>query len=161
MTPLEYTKIKNREQYNEYCKILNDLLEEEGEEHYLSGRVELLTLLIETYQNETSIFIPIEASPFTHILKTIELIRESFLGSEIAYTQGSCIKFAMILQHLYPSGKILYNSSHAIFEYYNEYFDIMGYAKKDNHIPIEEYGIIKMYELMNLKYNFLEISRTP
>ena len=91
--------------------------------------------------------------PFTHILQTIELVRNSFNGSEIVYTNGSCIKFAMILKHIYPEGKILYDLNHAIFEYDKKYFDINGFANyTKNHIPIEEYGILKMYNSMNLKY---------
>lgn len=67
---------------------------------------------------------------FTHVLKTIELIRESFVGSEIVYTNGSCVKFCMILLHIYPNGKILYDLNHAIFEYDNKFYDINGFAKK-------------------------------
>lgn len=88
----------------------------------------------------------------TEILKTIELIRDSFNGSVEVYALGSCIKLCMILKHLYPKGKILYNCDHAIFEYDGNCYDINGLAvNSENHIPIEEYGILKCYELMNLK----------
>lgn len=89
----------------------------------------------------------------SHILKTIELIRDSFDGSETVYRNGSCIRFAMILKHLYPSGTILYNCDHAIFEYNGETFDISGFAKKTNHIDIKEYGPEKIKELINLIYS--------
>jgi len=95
--------------------------------------------------------------PFTHVLETIDLIRTSFNGSEIVYTQGSCVKFSMILKHIYPSGKILYDLSHSIFEYDNKCFDINGYAKKNpNHIPIEDYGVLSAHKSMNLKYQLSE-----
>ena len=91
--------------------------------------------------------------PFTHVLQTIELIRNSFKYAEIVYTQGSCVKFAMILKHIYPEGKILYDLSHAIFEYDGKFFDINGFANQYNaHIPIENYGILAAYKSMNLKY---------
>ena len=91
--------------------------------------------------------------PFTHILQTIELVRNSFNGSEIVYTNGSCIKFAMILKHIYPDGKILYDLNHAIFEYDKKYFDINGFAKyTENHIPMEDYGLIQSFNSMNLIY---------
>ena len=98
-----------------------------------------------------------EVLPFTHVLQTIELIRTSFNGSEIVYTHGSCVKFAMILKHIYPTGKILYDLDHAIFEYEGNYFDINGFAKHTkNHIPIEDYGILSAYNSMNLKYKLNE-----
>ena len=87
-----------------------------------------------------------------NILKTIELVRTSFVGAEIVYTNGSCVKFAMLLLHLYPSGKILYDLDHAIFEYNNEYYDINGLCKKGNHIPLENYGLLQSYTSMNLIY---------
>ena len=51
------------------------------------------------------------------ILKTIDLIRDSFSNSVNVYTKGSCVKFAMILKHLYPEGDIYYDMDHAIFKY--------------------------------------------
>lgn len=99
-----------------------------------------------------NLFLKNKETPFTEVLKTIELIRDSFNGSVEIYTKGSCIKFAMILKHLYPCGKILYDSNHAIFEYNGNCYDINGFTlKSKNHIPIEEYGLLKCHELMNLK----------
>jgi len=89
----------------------------------------------------------------TEILKTIELIRESFEGSEVVYTEGSCVKFAMILLHIYPKGRILYDLNHALFQYEGMCYDIRGEAiPDDNHIPIEDYGLLQMWGSMNLKY---------
>jgi len=82
----------------------------------------------------------------------IKTIRESFIGSEIVYTNGSCVKFSMILLHLYPSGKILYDLDHAIFEYEGECYDINGLCKKSNHMPLEDYGLTQAYTSMNLIY---------
>ena len=90
---------------------------------------------------------------FTTILKTIELIRESFTDSVEVYMNGSCVKFAMILKHLYPQGEIYYDMDHAIFSYDGNYYDINGFAEKnDGHIPLIDYGIMKTHEIMNLKY---------
>lgn len=90
------------------------------------------------------------------VLKVIRRIRESFPGAESVYSQGSCIKFAMILQEIYPSGQILYDSDHAIFELNGCYYDIKGHAvKSDNHIPLNEYGLNEIYDLMSLSYPFL------
>ncbi len=84
----------------------------------------------------------------------ISQIRDSFNGSVEVYTKGSCIRFCMILKTVFPKGIILYNSDHAIFELNSRYYDITGeVVKSSSHIPIEEYGILKCYELMNLKYS--------
>jgi len=90
--------------------------------------------------------------PFTHILKTIELIRDSFTGSEIVYMNGSCVKFCMILLHIYPKGKIFYDLNHAIFEYEGKFYDINGFAKKENHTELQDYGLLKSFTSMNLIY---------
>jgi len=84
----------------------------------------------------------------------ISQIRDSFDGSVEVYTKGSCIKFCMVLKTVFPRGIIFYNSDHATFELNNRFYDITGeVAKPNNSIPIEEYGILKCYELMNLKYS--------
>lgn len=86
------------------------------------------------------------------ILETITLIRDSFGGSVEVYTKGSCVKFCMILYRLYPGGKILYDQNHAVFEYDGICFDIKGIAPKEKgHKPIEEYGLIMAYNMMNIK----------
>lgn len=92
--------------------------------------------------------------PSTEILKTIELIRTSFTGAEIVFNQGSCVKLAMILKHIYPEGKILYDLDHAIFEYGDNFFDINGFANKtEKHVPIQDYGILSANTSMNLSFD--------
>lgn len=103
-----------------------------------------------------------EKYPFTHILKVIELIRDSFDGSVEVYTQGSCTKFAMILKYLFPDGEILSDHNHTIFEYDGKCYDINGFANKtDTHIPIMDWGIIKAYEWMSNKYDIHEGKSLP
>lgn len=86
------------------------------------------------------------------VSKIIERIRTSFDNSFEVYTSGSCVKFCMILKEIFPKGKILYDCNHAIFELNNLCYDITVEVAKVSHIPIEEYGILKAYDLMNLKY---------
>lgn len=94
------------------------------------------------------------------ILSLIDRIASSFIGSSIIYTRGSCIKFAMILLEVFPEGKILYDCNHALFMLDGECYDINGEAKKnDRHIPIEDYGPLKMYELMKLSANIYEYTQ--
>ncbi|MEX0719950.1 MAG: helix-turn-helix domain-containing protein [Balneolaceae bacterium] len=52
MKNLEYTKIKTQEQYDRYCDILKDFLFNENENTDKIDHIELLTLLIETWDQE-------------------------------------------------------------------------------------------------------------
>lgn len=91
------------------------------------------------------------------ILSLIDRINSSFDGSAYVYNNGSCIKFAMILLEVFPEGKILYDCNHAIFMLDGECYDVLGIAKKtDRHIPIEDYGPLKMHDLMSMKCSIYE-----
>ena len=50
MKSLKYTVIKNRDQYDEYCNILERMLNENNEQN--EEEIELLTLLIEYWDSE-------------------------------------------------------------------------------------------------------------
>ena len=54
METLKYTVIKTEAQYNDYCKILEDLLSKASPA--LDDEIELLTLLIEKWDSEHSTF---------------------------------------------------------------------------------------------------------
>ncbi len=61
MNSLKYTIIKNKKQYNKYCNILENLLLQK--KNSLNDEIELLTLLIEKWDNEHNSFndfVPIE-----------------------------------------------------------------------------------------------------
>ena len=88
------------------------------------------------------------------LLKIIQRIRESFDGSVEVFTQGSCVKFAMILKQIFPDGRTLSDLNHAIFELQGMCFNVNGIANKTRrHIPLEDYGILQCYDSMNLKYS--------
>lgn len=53
-TVMKYTIIKNRDQYDHYCDQLENLLSQENDEA-LQDEIDLLTLLIEKYDEEHSI----------------------------------------------------------------------------------------------------------
>lgn len=53
VSQLNYTVIKDRKQYNEYCDLLEKLVFSEFREQY-EEHIELLTLIIEKYQDENS-----------------------------------------------------------------------------------------------------------
>lgn len=54
-TILKYTIIKHRSQYDDYCNELETLLEQEPNE-YLQDEIDLLTLLIEKFDEENNSF---------------------------------------------------------------------------------------------------------
>jgi HTH-type transcriptional regulator/antitoxin HigA len=54
METLKYTVIKNVEQYNEYCKIIERLILSDDNES--KDEIELLTLLVEKWDNEHNTF---------------------------------------------------------------------------------------------------------
>lgn len=54
-TILKYTIIKDKSQYNQYCNQLETLLEQENNEA-LQDEIDLLTLLIEKYDEEHNTF---------------------------------------------------------------------------------------------------------
>ena len=73
------------------------------------------------------------------ILRFIQTIRESFIGSEIVYTQGSCYKFYLILKEAFPQAKAYYNSDHVITEIDGKFYDITGEVKKTNHLLVSDH----------------------
>ncbi|MCB0395554.1 MAG: helix-turn-helix domain-containing protein [Flavobacteriales bacterium] len=54
MKQLKYTIIKTRKQYNDYCRILEDLISQDKK--VLSDEIELLTLLIEKWDEAHNTF---------------------------------------------------------------------------------------------------------
>ena len=85
--------------------------------------------------------------------KLIFLMRSSFGGAAKVYTRGSCVKFAMILNFVYPNGEIYYNGDHAIFKLNDKFYDITGEVQCTNHIPLKDYPLMETYLIMSLKYD--------
>ena len=54
MKTLKYTVIKSESQYNDYCKILENILDSNPESKESADEIELLTLLIEKWDAEHS-----------------------------------------------------------------------------------------------------------
>jgi hypothetical protein len=61
-----------------------------------------------------------------NILNFIKTIKDSFLGSEFVYTEGSCYKFFKILQSVFPNAEAYYNEFHTITKINNKFYDING-----------------------------------
>ena len=74
----------------------------------------------------------------------IKAIRQSFIGAEQVYTQGSCNMFHYILKAAYPSAKPYWShkAKHMITKIGNSFYDINGKVKgtPDYKPDVEEWG---------------------
>ena len=58
--------------------------------------------------------------------KFISTVRDSFIGSQQVYTEGSCYHFYLILKEVFPTAKCYYDQDHVITKIGNEFYDITG-----------------------------------
>ncbi len=84
------------------------------------------------------------------ILKFIKSIRESIIGAEFIYKNGSCYQFYLILKSIIPEAKAYYNVDHCITKIADRYYDIGGEVECTNHHSVDEYYDHK--ELKKLKF---------
>ena len=72
------------------------------------------------------------------ILEFISTIGNSFGGSEIVYTQGSCYQFYKIRKQIYQSAEPYHNDNHVITKIHEVYYDINGVYVEDlsNYVPM-------------------------
>jgi hypothetical protein len=88
------------------------------------------------------------------VLDFIKVIRESFKGSEIVYTQGSCYQFYKILKHVFPTAEAYYNSDHVLTEIDGKFYDITGEVEKTNHLRVKDhYDEAKLNKLIYKLWN--------
>ena len=91
-----------------------------------------------------------------NILNFIKTIRESFIGSEIVYTKGSCYNFFLIIKEVYPNAQCYYNEDHVITKLDNKYYDITGEVELGRHLPFcptsEDTWINEPYNIFKQKH---------
>ena len=56
----------------------------------------------------------------------IATIRDSFVGSQQVYAEGSCYHFYLILKEVFPEAKCWYDIDHIITEINGKFYDITG-----------------------------------
>ena len=71
------------------------------------------------------------------ILRTISTIRDSFIGSQQVYTEGSCYHFYLILKCIYPDAKAYDSVGHILTKIDNKYYDITGEVIPDMDSVVE------------------------
>lgn len=72
--------------------------------------------------------------------KFIAVVRDSFIGSQQVYTEGSCYHFYLILKTVFPESKPYYDMDHIITEINGKFYDITGEVMKNS-------SMLKMTEL--------------
>ena len=99
MNQLKYTIIKSKRQYNEYCKLLEDLVFQNSKSVKIQDEVELLTLLIEKWDQEHGQFMDLDPVSLlksfmdAHHIKAIELsgilgISRGYMSDILHYKKG-------------------------------------------------------------------------
>lgn len=73
------------------------------------------------------------------VLGFIKTIRNSFIGADKVYTNGSCYQFYKILKYVFPQANAYYDSDHVITEIDGKFYDITGEVEKTNHLLMDEY----------------------
>lgn len=90
MKHLEYTIIKNKEQYNKYCNILEDLVINENES--LLDEIELLNLLIEKWDNENNSLLDLDPIELLKALMTQNNLKAKDLVEILDLSKGTISK---------------------------------------------------------------------
>ncbi len=73
------------------------------------------------------------------VLSFIRTVRNSFIGADKVYKNGSCYQFYKILKTVFPEAKAYYNVDHCITKISNKYYDITGEVEYTNHLLVDKY----------------------
>ncbi len=87
MEVLKYKVIKTKSQYNQYCKELERLLEKDGGKAF-QDEVDLLTLLIEKWDNEHNSFEEVDPIRLLHSLMEEQNIKPKDLVHLLGVSKG-------------------------------------------------------------------------
>ena len=74
------------------------------------------------------------------IEKFISTIRDSFIGSQQVYTEGSCYQFYLILKNVFPDAICWYDECHIITEIDGRFYDITGEVQKNSNLLIMDHA---------------------
>jgi hypothetical protein len=64
----------------------------------------------------------------------IATIRDSFIGSQQVYTEGSCYHFYLILKQVFPQAECWYDLDHVITKIDERFYDITGEVKANTQL---------------------------
>ena len=81
----------------------------------------------------------------------IATIRDSFIGSQQVYTEGSCYHFYLILKEVFPKAECLFDEDHVITKIGNKCYDITGEVRHDSNLSkydcLPSYGLKAPYNI--------------
>jgi hypothetical protein len=81
------------------------------------------------------------------ILKFISAVRDSFVGSQQVYTNGSCYYFYLILKEVFDEAEAYYDGDHIITKIEDKFYDITGEVAKPN--SASRFDQVPLYGLAN------------
>ena len=64
----------------------------------------------------------------------IAKIRDSFVGSQQVYTEGSCYHFYLILKEVFPDAEAYYDQEHIITKIGDKFYDITGEVEASSNM---------------------------
>jgi len=88
MTSLKYTVIKNRSQYNQYCKTLEKLLDTHPKTKSVKDEIDLVTLLIEKWDEAHNSFEDLDPVQLLHGLMTDHNLKAKDLVDLLGLSKG-------------------------------------------------------------------------
>jgi hypothetical protein len=75
----------------------------------------------------------------------IAKIRDSFIGSQQVYTEGSCYHFYLILKEVFPNAECWYDQDHVVTKIDDKFYDITGEVSRSTGLV--KYDYIPSYSL--------------
>jgi HTH-type transcriptional regulator/antitoxin HigA len=88
MERLKYTVIRSRQQYNKYCKMLEILVDSHSKNKLIQDEIDLLTLLIEKWDEEHSTLKEIDPIRLLHSLMADHGIKAKDLADWLNMSKG-------------------------------------------------------------------------
>lgn len=84
---------------------------------------------------------------YQDILSFIRQVRDIFPDADEVCLKGQCVRFAILLNTVFPEGRVYWDEDHAHFVCRGLHYDITGEVLASG-IPIEEYGILRIKDLL-------------
>jgi hypothetical protein len=77
--------------------------------------------------------------------KFIATIRDSFIGSQQVYTEGSCYHFYLILKEAFPQSECWYDLDHVLTKIDGKFYDITGEVRGE--VSLSKFERVPAYNL--------------
>lgn len=82
----------------------------------------------------------------TNVESFIAKVRDSFIGSQQVYTEGSCYHFYLILKEVFSDAEPWYDNEHIVTKIGDKFYDITGEVRKDE-LDMFKYQRLPSYQL--------------